>query len=101
MATRQLVKALSDNLPMNVPILALVDGDAYGIDILSVYKHGSTALRHENDRLAANRVEWLGLWSSELTTLGIPKDALLPITKYDEKKARKLLQRDGVPAAWR
>ncbi|KAM5533314.1 hypothetical protein V8D89_012988 [Ganoderma adspersum] len=111
-ATRQLVKTLSDNLPARVPILALVDGDAYGIDILSVYKHGSTRMRHENDHLAADRLQWVGLWASELASLGIGKDALLPITKHDEKKAseidfsypcraRTLLKRANVPAQWR
>lgn len=49
-----------------VPILALVDGDAYGIDIVSVYKFGSQALKHESERLAAERVQCIGLWSSEL-----------------------------------
>ena len=51
---------------LRVPILALVDGDAYGIDILSVYKFGSTCMQHEKEQLAAERVQWLGLWSSEL-----------------------------------
>jgi meiotic recombination protein SPO11 len=49
-----------------VPILALVDGDPYGIDILSVYKFGSLALKHEDSKLAAGRVEWAGIWASEL-----------------------------------
>ena len=53
---------------LSVPILALVDGDAYGIDILSVYKHGSTRMRHENDHLAADRLQWIGLWASELAS---------------------------------
>ncbi|KAI1796465.1 topoisomerase acting in meiosis [Ganoderma leucocontextum] len=100
-ATRQLVKTLSDNLPAHVPILALVDGDAYGIDILSVYKHGSTRMRHENAHLAADRLQWIGLWASELASLGVGKDALLPITKHDEKKARTLLKRANLPAQWR
>ncbi|RDX44832.1 topoisomerase acting in meiosis [Lentinus brumalis] len=100
-ATRQLVRTLSDNLPAHVPILALVDGDAYGIDILSVYKHGSTRMQHENEHLAAARIEWLGLWASELSSLGIDKEALLPITKHDEKKARSMLKRRWLPAQWR
>jgi len=49
-----------------VPILALLDADPYGLDILSVYKYGSISMRHENEKLAAGRVEWLGVWSSEL-----------------------------------
>ncbi|KAI0829683.1 DNA topoisomerase IV alpha subunit [Trametes gibbosa] len=100
-ATRQLVRTLSANLPSRIPILGLVDGDAYGIDILSVYKYGSTSMQHEKEHLAAPRIQWLGLWASELAALGIQKDALIPITKHDEKKARSLLKRGGVPAEWR
>ncbi|KAI0356160.1 DNA topoisomerase IV alpha subunit [Trametes cingulata] len=100
-ATRQLVQTLSANLPSSIPILALVDGDAYGIDILSVYKYGSTRMQHEKEHLAAARMQWLGLWSSELAAIGIQRDALIPITKQDEKKARSLLKREGIPAQWR
>jgi hypothetical protein len=39
-----------------VPVVALVDGDAHGLDIVSVYKFGSMALRHEANKLAAPRV---------------------------------------------
>lgn len=85
-ATRHLVKTLSDALPLSAPVLALVDGDPYGIDILSVYKYGSRSLQHESTKLAAGRIKWLGLWSTELDDFGIDKDRLLPITKQDEKK---------------
>lgn len=51
----------------SVPIVALVDSDAYGLDILSVYKYGSQGLRHENGKLAAHRIEWLGIRASELS----------------------------------
>jgi meiotic recombination protein SPO11 len=51
-----------------VPVVALVDGDAYGLDIVSVYKFGSVALRHEADKLAAPRVECIGIWASELAS---------------------------------
>ncbi|ESK97304.1 hypothetical protein Moror_17735 [Moniliophthora roreri MCA 2997] len=102
-STRHLVKTLSDCLPKEIPIMALVDGDAYGIDILSVYKFGSWALRHENDQLAASRIKWLGLWSTELASLGIDKEALLPITRHDEKKAFTMLKRPGnrMPSKWK
>ena len=46
--------------------MALVDGDPYGLDILSVYKYGSKSMQHENDKLAARRIKWLGIWASEL-----------------------------------
>ncbi|KAH7888791.1 Spo11/DNA topoisomerase VI subunit A [Phlebopus sp. FC_14] len=124
-ATRSLVKTLSDNLPDHVPILALTDGDAYGLDILSVYRYGSQNLRHESSKLAAHRIEWLGIKASELKDLGIDLDALIPITSHDEKKvelynavlqmmllivdgelyivlqAMAMLRRQGLPAEWR
>ncbi|KAH7913451.1 Spo11/DNA topoisomerase VI subunit A [Hygrophoropsis aurantiaca] len=102
-ATRQLVKTLSDNLPLYVPILVLVDADAYGLDILSVYKHGSSSLRHERQTLAADRVQWLGIQMTELADLEIDMDNLIPITKYDEKKALSMLNRPitTMPMEWR
>ncbi|KAF7376397.1 hypothetical protein MSAN_00055200 [Mycena sanguinolenta] len=87
-ATRQLVATLSSCLPRRIPLLGLVDGDPYGLDILSVYKYGSRAMAHEADKLAAPRVKYLGVLASELASFGVDRDALLPITKADEKKAR-------------
>ncbi|KAF9462276.1 Spo11/DNA topoisomerase VI subunit A [Collybia nuda] len=102
-ATRHLVKSLADALPMRIPIVALVDGDPHGLDILSVYKYGSQRLRHESNKLAAMRVKWLGLWASELERFGIDRDKLLPITQHDEKKALTMLRRHSciMPRKWR
>ena len=48
--------------------MALVDGDPSGLSILSIYMDGSTAMRHENDRLAAGeRIKWVGIHLSELS----------------------------------
>ncbi|KAF5326416.1 hypothetical protein D9611_000480 [Ephemerocybe angulata] len=66
-ATRHLVKSLADALPKRIPIAALVDCDPYGLDILSVYRYGSASMQHENDTLAARRIKWLGLRTSELS----------------------------------
>jgi meiotic recombination protein SPO11 len=65
-ATRQLVATLSACLPRRIPLLALVDGDPYGLDILAVYKYGSRAMAHEAEKLAAPRVKYLGVFASEL-----------------------------------
>ncbi|KAN0129228.1 Spo11/DNA topoisomerase VI subunit A [Lactarius tabidus] len=100
LATRQMVKMLSDNLPSTVPFVTLVDGDAYGLDIASVYKLGSVALRHESYRLAVPRIECIGVWASELASLGIDKCELLPISRADEKKARSMLRRE-LPDRWK
>ncbi|KAH8828406.1 hypothetical protein DL96DRAFT_1175854 [Flagelloscypha sp. PMI_526] len=45
----------------------------------------------------------MGICSSELQLYGISKDDLLPITKYDERKALAMLQQDGdtLPSQWR
>ncbi|KZT71062.1 hypothetical protein DAEQUDRAFT_724826 [Daedalea quercina L-15889] len=56
-------------------------------------------MQHES--LAAARVRWLGICTSELAELGICKDALIPITKHDEKKALSMLRRSGLPKKWR
>lgn len=100
LATRQLVRMLSDELPATVPVVALVDGDAHGLDIVSVYKFGSVALHHEADKLAAPRVGCIGIWASELASFGIDKDNLIPISRADEKKARSMLRRE-LPARWK
>lgn len=91
----------------SIPIMGLVDGDAYGLDILSVYKYGSQNLRHENEKLAAHRIQWLGVRASELAgyraswpmisflkhfrSLNIHLDTLIPITKHDEKKVSRVV----------
>ncbi len=62
--------ALTANLIhlQSIPIIALVDADPYGLDILSVYNYGSKALRHEDERLAADgKIKWLGVYCSELS----------------------------------
>jgi meiotic recombination protein SPO11 len=88
---------------ISIPIVALVDGDAHGLEIVSVYKFGSVALRHEAHKLAALRVQCIGVWISELASqvcsssrgpmhvltrirFGIDKDAYIPISRADEKK---------------
>ncbi|KZV66886.1 DNA topoisomerase IV, alpha subunit [Peniophora sp. CONT] len=101
-ATRQLVATLSNNLPESVPIMVMVDGDAYGLDIASVYKVGSDALKHEAHKLVAERAECIGLFASELEAYGISEDAMLPTSKADEKKARAMLKRTkNLPDRWR
>lgn len=90
-ATRQLVKSLSDNLPSTIPIMALVDADPYGIDIALTYKYGSKSMKHQNEGLAARRVQWMGVSTADILEMGIDRDALLPITVHDQKKASSML----------
>ncbi|KAF8514257.1 topoisomerase acting in meiosis, partial [Hysterangium stoloniferum] len=109
-ATRELTSHLSTHLPASVPLFALVDADAYGLDILSVYKNGSQTIRHHDGTWAAPRIQWIGLWGSEMirfdraiaphdwligdrNSLGIDRDQLLPLSKHDHKKALEMLKR--------
>lgn len=46
--------------------MALVDDDPHGIDILSVFKHGSSSMKHQRETLLASRVQWIGVFASEL-----------------------------------
>jgi meiotic recombination protein SPO11 len=78
--------------------LGIVDADPYGLDILSVYKYGSKRMQHENDKLAATRIKWLGLWASEVErydtldpVLGFTDDTL-PLALESRKMAYFQLQ---------
>ncbi|KAG8902123.1 endodeoxyribonuclease [Tulasnella sp. 408] len=85
-ATRELVNTFSNELPEDVPILAVIDADPHGIEILSVFKYGSLAMDHQRDKLAAPRIQWIGVFASELQSLGIPPPETIPLTKIDHKK---------------
>lgn len=64
--------------------MALVDFDPYGIDILATYKFGSSVMMHEKEKLAAGRIEWVGIKGKDIG--GILRDKTLVVGKGDEKK---------------
>lgn len=66
--------SVSLSLRSRIPIMALVDGDPSGLSILATYINGSTAMRHESDKLAAGkRIKWIGIQLSELSRwVGMP-----------------------------
>lgn len=104
LATRHLLSSLSLNLPEDVPILALVDGDPYGLDIVSCYKWGRAGLKRESvggsnggaAGLKAERLEWIGIAGRELEAFGVDRDAMLPITIQDEKKVGHISSNSGL-----
>ncbi|RIB24673.1 Spo11/DNA topoisomerase VI subunit A [Gigaspora rosea] len=109
LATRQLVKILGDLRHSNnlinsfetIPILGFFDNDPYGIEILSVYKFGSTAMSFDNENLATPIIKWLGLHCADWQKYNISKNTLLPLTSADRKKAYQLLQREYFQDEWR
>ncbi|QRV89541.1 topoisomerase acting in meiosis protein [Ceratobasidium sp. AG-Ba] len=96
-ATRQLVAVLSAELPEHIPILALVDGDPHGHEILATYKLGSKSMGHENNQLVAPRLEWIGVSMEDIEELGIDSSKMIAMTTRDKHKAIKMLDNRDVP----
>lgn len=79
------------------PLCVLVDADPDGIAIMSTYKYGSIAHSHENSRLDAPQLEWIGTRISD-SFGGIETGSLIPLRPRDVKKARDMLTRNPVLA---
>lgn len=53
-------------LTLKIPVFGLVDGDAYGIEILCTYRYGSLAMSHENVYLNVPEIKWLGIQADDI-----------------------------------
>ncbi|KAK5009681.1 hypothetical protein LTR28_013960 [Elasticomyces elasticus] len=97
-STRALLRFLSSSSPQNgfmsPPVYGLMDLDPDGLAILSTYKHGSSALAHENAALVVPEMRWLGLRNAHLTDQDNAHQAqgLLSLTSRDRRKARRMLE---------
>ncbi|XP_006816162.1 meiotic recombination protein SPO11-like [Saccoglossus kowalevskii] len=89
--TRKMIKKLWNCLL--IPILALVDADPHGMEILFVYKYGSRGLSFDNEQMAVPVIKWLGVLPSDIDKLHLPRDSLIPLSKPDLEKARDLMKR--------
>lgn len=63
-ATRMFLSRISSEL--QIPVLALVDSDPYGLKILSVYMSGSKNMSYDSASLTTPDIKWLGLRPSDL-----------------------------------
>ncbi|KAG8748127.1 endodeoxyribonuclease [Ceratobasidium sp. 414] len=97
LATRQLVAALSVQLPEHVPLLALVDGDPHGLEIFLTYQLGSKSMAHENDQLVAPRLEWIGVTMEDIEELGIDSSKMIELSLKDRRKATSMLDNPDLP----
>ena len=70
MATRLFLRRLK--LTLNLPVLALVDSDPYGLKILSVYMKGSMNMSYDSSNLTTPDIKWLGVRPSDLDRFQIP-----------------------------
>ncbi|XP_043502307.1 meiotic recombination protein SPO11 [Polistes fuscatus] len=87
-ATRMLIKLLSEKV--NLPIYIVVDADPFGVDIMCVYRFGSSSLSKKNDSLACPAIRWLGVHPSELGVLGVKTS---PLSERDLSKLASIKSR--------
>ncbi|SCV71994.1 BQ2448_4688 [Microbotryum intermedium] len=100
MATRHLLKKLSVDLS-HIPIMALVDADPHGTEILATYACGSKSLQHEKEGLVVERMECIGVKHDDLHGMNIDRRSLIVLSARDRKKAVSLLKRDDLKDDWR
>ncbi len=97
MATRMFLKKIDEELKL--PILAIMDADVYGIEIMRVYTVGSKSLSFEASNLAVPNMKWLGLLPSDLqddSGFHIPSSTHIKLTKNDENKIKLMLEEEFV-----
>lgn len=89
--TRLLLKRLLDHKKMKV--YCLVDGDPYGIHIMTVYRYGSKALDHVKEQISCPEIKWIGITPSEMQQLKLP---MIPLTEFDKITLNTLLKNDNI-----
>ncbi|CAB4043462.1 meiotic recombination SPO11 isoform X1 [Paramuricea clavata] len=94
--TRLLVKRLWENL--EIPVLALVDADPHGVEIMCVYRFGSMSQSYDADNLTVSCMRWIGVLPSDLERLSIDQEAQIPLTEQDRRKISYLLDRPYLKA---
>ncbi|XP_050439053.1 meiotic recombination protein SPO11 [Adelges cooleyi] len=86
--TRLFVRQLY--IKSNLPILALVDANPYGIEIMCTYRFGSKEMAHQNEMLSVPCIKWLGVHPSDIVSLNLPTT---PLSVLDRLKIESLLKR--------
>eukprot|EP00956_Cyclotella_meneghiniana_P004544 scaffold5584_cov76-Cyclotella_meneghiniana.AAC.14 len=89
-ATRMFLSRITSEL--QIPVLALVDSDPYGLKILSVYMSGSKNMSYDSASLTTPDIKWLGLRPSDLNKYDLPDQCRLNMTENDIKTGKELLQ---------
>eukprot|EP00112_Aurelia_sp_Birch-Aquarium-sp1_P009763 Seg212.6 transcript_id=Seg212.6/GoldUCD/mRNA.D3Y31 product="Meiotic recombination protein SPO11" protein_id=Seg212.6/GoldUCD/D3Y31 len=92
--TRIFLRKIWENL--KIPILALMDSDPYGIEIMYVYRYGSKSMTFDAENLTCPSIRWIGVHPSDISKMGIPAEVRIPITDSDAKKMTALLKRPYV-----
>ncbi len=88
-ATRIFLRRMSHDLQL--PVLAVMDSDPFGLDILRVYGLGSKALSYESYELATPNIQWLGVRPTDLDKYNLPQNTRLPMSKMDINRAKQMM----------
>jgi len=89
-ATRIFLRRMNQELEL--PVLAVMDSDPFGLDILRVYGLGSKALSYESYELATPNIQWLGVRPSDLDKYNLPENVRLHMSKGDIARAKMMLE---------
>uniref|UniRef100_A0A7S3K6B4 DNA topoisomerase (ATP-hydrolyzing) n=1 Tax=Aureoumbra lagunensis TaxID=44058 RepID=A0A7S3K6B4_9STRA len=89
-ATRAFLHRVTSEL--QIPVLAFVDADPYGLKILSVYMSGSKSMSYDAASLTTPDIKWLGLRPSDLDTFDLPDQCRLPMTSKDIEMGKQLIE---------
>ncbi|MBR9678085.1 MAG: DNA topoisomerase IV subunit A [Nanoarchaeota archaeon] len=91
-AERRLLQRIHDELKL--PVYVMMDMDAYGYYIYSVYKQGSINLAYFSEKCAVPDAKFLGLKVSDYENFSVPKTALIKATKSDMKRLDEIKKYD-------
>ena len=93
-ATRLFLSKVKRDL--NIPVLALVDSDPYGLKIISVYMQGSKNMAFDSANLTTPDIKWLGVRPSDLDKFKIPEQCRLDMSAKDIETGQHMLNEDFV-----
>ncbi|RZF41117.1 hypothetical protein LSTR_LSTR002749 [Laodelphax striatellus] len=91
--TRHMLKMLW--VKLEIPVLALVDCDPHGIEIMLVYRFGSLSQSQFGEILAVPSMKWLGVQPRDVINLQIPS---IPLTIEEKRNLEAMCERQYLKA---
>ena len=73
-----------------------MDYDPSGIEIMTIYASGSTAMAYDNDNLTTPNIKWLGIRPSDFDKHGLPSNVRVQMNWKKIKLVDKLLKEEFV-----
>jgi DNA topoisomerase VI subunit A len=89
-ASRKFVKKIS--LHLNLPVLALMDGDIFGFSMMLCYKYGDGNTAYDSENMTTPNLYWLRVRPSDIETYNLDKYTKL-LTEQEKKRVHNLLDK--------